>query len=144
MKNLLLAMFAVVAISSCSKEKKLEMRLNNEEWLIDKYDFELANNGVVDPGQTVALVNVGSVKLNKDATGTITITAGGNAENYTINSWTTGENTVKLEMTDNSTKGKVTWDVVVATNEKKKQVWVREIKQGNFVFKYTYTMSKKK
>jgi hypothetical protein len=144
MKKTLIIAAAVLGLVSCSKEKKLEMRLDNQEWNIDKYKFELANNGVVDPGQVITADNVGTFKLDKGGTGTAQYNAGGNARAFTITKWTTGIDSVKLELTDQSTQGKETWNMSVTKNEKKAQEWYRVVKKGNFEFRYTFTLSRKK
>lgn len=142
MKNLALIAAGALFLVGCSKEKALESRLDNQQWNIAKFEFELSNNGVVDPGQSVTVENVGTVDLKKGGTGTFTVTANGNTDSYTITSWTTGELTVNMDVTDNSTQGKSTWNFSVTTNERKKQVWKREVTQGTFKFTYTYTLTR--
>jgi hypothetical protein len=142
MKKLALIAIGALFLTGCSKEKALESRLDNQTWNIAKYEFQLSNNGVVDPGQSISIENAGTVDLKKDGTGTFKVTANGSTDSYTINGWTTGENSVTMDVTDDDTKGKATWSFTVTTNEKKKQVWIREVTQGKFVFKDTYTLTR--
>lgn len=143
MKKIALIALGTLFLTSCSKEKALESRLDNQTWNIAKYEFQLSNNGVVDPGQSVSVENVGTVDLKKDGTGSFKVSAGGNSESYTIDSWSIPEEAkVDMNVTDDATKGKATWNFTVTTNERKKQVWTREVKQGNFLFTFTYTLTR--
>jgi hypothetical protein len=144
MKKTLIIAAAVIGLVSCSKEKKLESRLNNQEWNIDKYKFELANNGVVDPGQVINLENIGTFKLDKGGTGTAQWTVGGIAQAFTITSWSTGIDSVKMEMQDQKTQFVEKWNLAVTKNEKKTQEWSRIVKQGTQEFRYYFTLSRKK
>lgn len=143
MKKTIIIAAAVLGLVSCSKEKKLELRLDKQEWNIDKYKFELANNGVVDPGQGASAENIGTFKLDKGGTGTAQWNTGGNSRAFTITSWSTGIDSLKMEMTDQSTQGKEKWNFSVTKNEKKTQEWYRVVKQGTFEFRYTFTLSRK-
>lgn len=142
MKKLALIAVSALFLAGCSKEKALEMRLDNQTWSIAKYEFQLSNNGVVDPGQSVSIENAGTVDLKKGGTGTFKLTANGSTDSYTITSWTTGEDVVNMDLTDDATKGKSSWKFTVSGNEKKKQVWVREVTQGTFLFKTTLTLTR--
>jgi hypothetical protein len=144
MKKTFIIAAAVLGLISCSKEKQLESRLDNQEWNIDKYKFEIANNGVVDPGQSVNAENAGSFKMDKGGTGTAQWNAGGNSRAFTITSWSTGVDSVKMELKDQSTQGTEKWNFSVTKNEKKTQEWYSVMKQGNFEFRTTFTLSRKK
>jgi hypothetical protein len=144
MKKILFIAAAAMALYACSKEKKLENRLDNRDWNIDTYMFELVNNGVSDPGQAFTVENGGNFKLDKGGKGTILVKDPGGDRNLTIDSWTTGIDTVRMDLTDIATKNKEKWVIAIKKNEKKTQEWSRIVKQGTFEFRYTYKLSRKK
>jgi len=144
MKKTLIIAAAVLGLVSCSKEKKLEMRLDNQEWNIDKLKFEISNNGVVDPGQVLNTENIGYFKLDKGGKGYAQYTEGGMLRKFDIDVWSTGIDSLKMEVTDQQTKSKEKWAFAVTSNEKKSQVWYKAVKQGTSEFRYTYNLSRKK
>ena len=148
MKNTILFAIAALTLYGCSKEKKFESRLSNEEWNIDKFVQEIYINGELQAGQSCTGENIGSIVLNKDATGSASWNACGVGSAFSITKWSVTEDSVKLELKDNSTQGVEKRNFAVLTNERKKQEWrqvvVTQSPVGPFEQRYTFTLSRKK
>lgn len=121
-----LSAFAILAIflfTSCSKQVKLEKRLDGK-WNMDLVNYEERTNGVVDPTSKVSLSNAGEILLvrsDKTNTGTITMTILGSTLIRTITQWTNTEDKLTIVDTDGTTSETTVFDIV--TNESDKQVW---------------------
>jgi hypothetical protein len=148
MKQALLFSIFALAFYGCSKEKSFESRLNNEEWNIDKFVQEIYINGQLQQGQTCTGENIGSIKLNKDATGSASWNVCGIGSSFSITKWSVTADSVKLELKDNVTQGIEKRNFSVQKNERKNQEWkqvvVTSSPAGPFEQRYTFTLSRKK
>lgn len=144
MKKTLIIAAAVLGLVSCSKEKKLESRLDNQEWNIDQLKTEVYIGGVLQPGQVCTKDNAGSFKLDKGGVGSAGWEECGITRDYTITSWTVGVDSLKIAFKDNKTQGAESWDFLITKNEKKTQEWSRVTKQGNFETRSILKLSRKK
>ena len=86
--NLLIATTFIVALSSCSKENKIEKNLwkKGGDWEITQFysyygSFNPSVNGGMDP-VPYTFNNCGSMHFGKDGNGTITFTIDGTTDSY--------------------------------------------------------------
>lgn len=118
-----LLVLSVVLFSACSKQTKLEKRLDGT-WNIDLYNYEERENGVVDPDSKETISNAGTIVLtrnDKTNTGTITMTFLGMTFIQTITEWSNTEDKITIKSTDGTTVETTVFDIV--TNEKDNQEW---------------------
>lgn len=123
-KSIALLFVLAIAVSSCSKEKKLTKRLDGT-WNIDEVTYRDYEDGALDPFfGSFTFPNAGTITLNKDNTGSITFSLPGiDPSTAQILDWSNTETTVQIISREpNSTvNDTMVFDVVV--NEKNKQEW---------------------
>ncbi len=118
-----LFILSAVVFSSCSKQGKLEKRLDGK-WNMDLVTYEERVNGIVDPASKESYSNFGEVLLvrgDKTNTGTLTMTFLGQTVIQTITNWTNTEDKLTIVSTDGVTSETTVFDII--TNEKDKQEW---------------------
>ncbi len=119
----LLFVLSAILFSSCSKQSKLEKRLDGK-WNMDLVTYELRVNGIVDPASKGSYSNFGEILLvkgDKTNTGTVTTTFQGQTFIQTITEWTNTEDKLTVVSTDGVTSETTVFDIV--SNEKDKQEW---------------------
>ncbi len=120
-----LSVFAVLAIllfASCSKQAKLERRLEGK-WNIDSLNFGVRANGVLDTSTKISKSNAGEISLMRGETntGSIIFTNSGSIETHAINKWTNTEN--QLTIVDVAVNYTDTMVFDIISNQVNRQVW---------------------
>ncbi len=144
----LLALAVLVGLSSCSKEKKMEKRLADSTWKIDRIEWVKTAAGLGGIGvQEGTETNAGNFVFGaSDGTSTITIDGVTEVEDFT---WAVGNNGEEISMDYDVTIQGTTTDVrlfVVEQTGKKTQEWfLTEVHQdltGQYTLTATFYLSK--
>lgn len=117
----------LVATVACSKEKKLNNRLNGNTWNIDKIEWVKTETSISGFGYAEGTTNNAGTFTFEESTGTSTMTIDDETEDNASFSWDVASDGSQLDMTYDLTIVGTTVNqrtMVIEENKSKKQMWV--------------------